>query len=90
MTKHRNWMYGSAAIAAAGAGAFAWELARRRSMHGVRPYAFESETGAAHLSEQDLWRSVSEDIEPTLLDNPEGVAEFQREQAQSAQHTRLE
>jgi hypothetical protein len=30
---------------------------------------------------------VSEDIEPTLLDNPDGVVEFQREQQESAQHT---
>jgi hypothetical protein len=90
MAMGRKIAYGSAALAAAGA--LGWGLSRRRghSAPAQQPFAGGYAADTGHIGEREVWRSVSEDIEPTLLDNPDGVLEFQREQAQTAQHTQPE
>lgn len=75
----RTLMYGSAAMLAAGA--VGWEMARRRADSDMQHRFDEPENDELFLSEREIWQSVSEDVEPTLLGNPDGVMEFQREKA---------
>jgi len=75
----RTLMYGSAALLAAGA--IGWEISRRRAIADMRRRPDVREDGDHHISEDDVWQSVSEDVEPTLLGNPDGVFEFQQQKA---------
>jgi hypothetical protein len=72
-------IYGSAALLAAGA--VGWEVARRRAIAEMRQFGALSHDDYEHMSEGDVWQSVSEDVEPTLLGNPDGVFEFQQQKA---------
>jgi hypothetical protein len=75
----RTVMYGSAALLAAGA--IGWEVARRRAIAEMRQAGATSRDAYEHMSEGDVWQSVSEDVELTLLGNPDGVFEFQQQKA---------
>jgi hypothetical protein len=78
MSAAKAMIYGSAALFAAGA--VGWELSRRRAVADMQR-AEEPQRDGAYISEDDVWRGVSEDVEPTLLDNPDGLIEFQQERA---------
>lgn len=75
----RTMMYGSAALLAAGA--IGWEVSRRRAIGEMRRSTVYPLGTHEHLTEGDVWQSVSEDVEPTLLGNPDGVFEFQQQKA---------
>jgi hypothetical protein len=79
MSAAKAIVYGSAALFAAGA--VGWELSRRRAAAEMER-AQEPGRDDAYISEEDVWRGVSEDVEPTLLDNPDGLIEFQEERAE--------
>jgi len=76
----RTWTYGSAALLVAGA--IGWEFSRRRAIADMqRSPDTQHQDGDQHITEGDVWQSVSEDVEPTLLGNPDGVFEFQQQKA---------
>ena len=72
----RPIIYGAGALFVSGA--VGWEIARRHATLEMEQDA-ESKRNEAFLSGRDVWRSVEDDVEPTLLDNPDGVIEYHRQ-----------
>jgi hypothetical protein len=78
MQSKSRWMLYAAAIAGA-LGVMGWSMLRHRAPAGADMLVPEDKTvghGASGDTEEDVARSISEDVEPTLLDAPFSVARF--------------